>query len=57
MYGNKFPKKMVTRYQGILIIAWYGTYRLSGECKYLDFLYQIGLGAKNAKGFGMLEIL
>ena len=48
---------MVTRYQGILIIAWYGTYRLSGECKYLDFLYQIGLGAKNAKGFGMLEIL
>ena len=57
MYGDKFPKKMVTRYQGVLIIAWYGTDKLSGERKYLDFLYQTGLGAKKAKGFGMFEIL
>ena len=57
LYGDKFPKKMVTRYQGILITAWYGTYKLSGERKYLDFLYQTGLGAKNAQGFGMFEIL
>lgn len=56
-YGDTFSKKMVTRYQGILITAWYGTYRLSGERKYLDFLYQTGLGAKNAQGFGMFEIL
>lgn len=56
-YGDKFSKKMVTRYQGILITAWYGTYRLSGKRKYLDFLYQTGLGAKNAQGFGMFEIL
>lgn len=57
IHGNKFPKKMVTRYKGILITAWYGTYKLSGERKYLDFLYQTGLGAKNAQGFGMFEIL
>lgn len=56
-YGNKFPKKLVTRYKGILITAWYGTYQLTGERKYLDFLYQTGLGAKNAQGFGMFEIL
>ena len=57
MYGDKFPKKMVIRYQGVLITAWYGTHKLSGERKYLDFLYQTGLGAKNAQGFGMFEIL
>ena len=54
---NKLPKKFVTRYQGSYITAWYGTYELSGERKYLDFLYQVGLGSKNSQGFGMFEIL
>lgn len=54
---NSMPKKLVTRYKGTFITAWYGTYKLSGERKYLDFLYQTGLGAKNAQGFGMFEIL
>ncbi len=57
IYGDKIPRKMVTRYKGILITGWYGTYRLSGKRKYLDFLYQTGLGSKNAQGFGMFTIL
>lgn len=55
--GDKIPKKFVTRYQGRYITAWYGMYELSGERKYLDFLYQTGLGSKNSQGFGMFEIL
>ena len=55
--GNKPPQKVVTNYKGTYITAWRGTYKLSGERKYLDFLYQTGLGAKNAQGFGMFEIL
>lgn len=55
--GEGLPRKLVTRYQGSYINAWYGTYRLLGERKYLDFLYQAGLGSKNAQGFGMFEIL
>ena len=55
--GDKIPKKFVTRYQGSYITAWYGTYELSGKRKYLDFLYQTGLGSKNSQGFGMFEIL
>ncbi len=54
---DNLPKKMVTKYQGSYITAWYGTYRLTGERKYLDFLYQTGLGSKNSQGFGMFEIL
>ena len=54
---NKPPQKVVTNYKGTYITAWRGTYKLSGERKYLDFLYQTGLGAKNAQGFGMFEIL
>lgn len=50
-------KKMVTKYQGHYIIAWYGEYILSGKRKYLDFLYQVGIGAKNSQGFGMIEML
>lgn len=51
------PKKMVTRYQGSYITAWYGEYEIIGKRKYLDFLYQVGLGSKNSQGFGMYEIL
>lgn len=52
-----FSKKFVTKYQGNFITAWFGTFHLSGERKYLDFLYQTGLGAKNAQGFGMFGCL
>ena len=54
---NSVAKKMVTKYQGHYIIAWYGEYMLSGKRKYLDFLYQVGIGAKNSQGFGMIEML
>lgn len=54
---DSLPKKMVTRYQGSYITAWYGIYQLTGGRKYLDFLYQTGLGGKNSQGFGMFEIL
>ena len=54
---NSVAKKMVTKYQGHYIIAWYGEYILSGKRKYLDFLYQVGIGAKNSQGFGMIEML
>lgn len=48
------PKdKYVTRYKNFYISGWMGEYRLSGKRKYLDFLYQTGLGSKNSQGFGM----
>ena len=49
--------KFVTKYQGFYVSGWYGTYLLCGERKYLDFLYQAGLGARNSQGFGMFRIL
>lgn len=48
--------KCVTKYKGCYITGWFGEYRLKGCRKYLDFLYQTGLGSKNAQGFGMFEI-
>ena len=38
------------------LIAWYGDYLLRGERKYLDFLYQTGLGSKNSKGLGLFDV-
>lgn len=52
------PKdKYVTKYKGFYIIAWKGHYILKGKSKYLDFLYQTGLGGKNSQGFGMFQII
>lgn len=48
--------KYVTKYKGIYITGWLGEYILKGRRKYLDFLYQTGMGSKNAQGFGMFEI-
>lgn len=48
--------KYVTRYKNFYISGWLGRYRLSGERKYLDFLYQTGLGSRNSQGFGMFDM-
>lgn len=49
--------RYITQYKGFVICGWLGEYILSGERKYLDFLYQTGLGEKNAQGFGMFDVL
>ena len=49
--------KVVTRYKGMVLSGWKGTYRLVGKRKYLDFLYQTGLGTKNSQGFGMFSVI
>lgn len=48
--------KYLTKYKGFYISGWNGIYKLSGQRKYLDFLYQTGIGAKNSQGFGMFEV-
>ncbi len=47
--------KVITKYKGFYLSGWKGTYFLTGQRKYLDFLYQTGLGSKNSQGFGMFE--
>lgn len=47
--------KYVTKYKNFYISGWYGIYRLCGDRKYLDFLYQTGLGDRNSQGFGMFD--
>lgn len=49
--------KFVTNYRGFYISGWRGVYRLYGERKYLDFLYQTGLGSRNSQGFGMFRLV
>lgn len=48
--------KCVTRYKNFYICGWRGCYILRGKRKYLDFLYQTGLGERNSQGFGMFDI-
>ncbi|MCS1350068.1 CRISPR-associated endoribonuclease Cas6 [Mechercharimyces sp. CAU 1602] len=42
-------------YKGFLIRAWNGTFRMSGDPFLKQMGYQVGLGGKNAQGFGMVE--
>lgn len=49
--------KYVTRYKNFIIEGYKGTYRLKGKPEYLSFLYDTGLGAKNAQGFGMFRVI
>lgn len=45
--------KVVTTFKGTYITGYKGKYIIRGERKYLDFVYQVGLGSKNSQGFGM----
>lgn len=47
--------KVVTTYKGLYITGWLGKYRLQAPADVLKFLYQCGLGARNAQGFGMFD--
>lgn len=49
--------KFVTKYKGFILSGWKGEYQLTGNRKYLNFLYQVGLGARNAQGFGMFDVI
>ncbi len=54
---NVSPRdKYVTRYKDFIVSGWKGQYVLTGKRKYLDFLFQTGIGARNSQGFGMFEI-
>lgn len=49
--------KYVTKYKNFYISGWKGVYRVKGKRKYLNFLYETGLGSKNSQGFGMFEVI
>lgn len=49
--------KYVTRYKDTYITAWNGEFQLTAEPEGLALLYDLGLGAKNAQGFGLFEIV
>jgi len=49
--------KVITTYKGIIIEGWKGEYVLNGDSDILNYLYQTGIGAKNAQGFGMFDIV
>lgn len=50
-------RKTVTSYKGVYITGWSGEFLMEGESAMLDFLFQTGLGAKNAQGFGMFRTI
>jgi len=49
-------KKVVTNFKGTWLNGWKGSYRISGDFRALEFIYNAGLGSKNSQGFGMLRL-
>ena len=49
-------KKTVTRYKNIYLTGYTGTFELRTSVKMAEFIYNTGLGEKNAQGFGFVQI-
>ena len=49
--------KKIISYKGFSIQAWLGTYELKLPQAYFELAYDVGLGGKNAQGFGMIEVV
>lgn len=56
-FGAEGLTKVVTRYKGLWINAFFADITLRGEPEYLEFLYNTGLGCKNSQGFGMFDVI
>ena len=50
-------RKIVTKYKGIWLNGYIGKYKISGNNKYLEFIYNAGLGKRSSQGFGFIEII
>ena len=49
-------KRNVTKYKGFYICGYTGTFELDACLRMAEFLYNAGLGEKNAQGFGFLRL-
>ena len=49
-------KKIVTRYKNLYMTGYTGTMQLLAPIKMSEFIYNTGLGEKNAQGFGFVQI-
>ena len=49
-------KKTVTRYKNLYLTGYTGTMELRTSIKTAEFIYNAGLGEKNAQGFGFVQI-
>jgi CRISPR-associated endoribonuclease Cas6 len=49
--------KKVVRYKNFVMEAWLGTYELKLPEGFFELAYDVGLGGKNAQGFGMVEVV
>ncbi len=56
-FGADSLRKIVTGYKGLWINAFFCDITLRSKPEYLEFIYNTGLGCKNAQGFGMLDII
>ena len=53
---NERDKKVV-KYKNFVIEAWTGVYEVQLPERFFELAYDVGLGGKNAQGFGMVEVL
>lgn len=49
-------REVVVIYKDTVIKGWLGYFSLSGPKTLIETAYEVGLGAKNSQGFGMIEI-
>jgi|LSQX01.3.fsa_nt_gb CRISPR-associated endoribonuclease Cas6 len=54
--NEKDIKLIIARYRNFIIKGWTGDYILKAHPEVIGFAYDVGLGSKNAQGFGCFEI-
>lgn len=54
--NKKNMKLIAAKYRGFIIKGWNGNYVLKAAPEIIKFAYDVGLGSKNAQGFGCFEI-
>ncbi|MDQ3398297.1 MAG: CRISPR-associated endoribonuclease Cas6 [Deinococcota bacterium] len=53
---NEGDQKIII-YKGSMFKAWTGVYEMTLPQPYFELAYDVGLGGKNAQGFGMVEVV
>lgn len=56
-YRVRLADEKIVMYKNVVVKGWMGVYLMRGSIEAIKLAYDVGIGARNSQGFGMVEVI